>query len=133
MSGRDFEAEQAIHIIPLIARYDVAFIFIMIAGYIYIVERISKRCKAKEKPRRHLFFDKGMECWCIAHICHSDEGVYAKSCSTSVASNYLTMGQDQKARCLKTRQNPCQEHHILVIYVYVYVPLIGSIRFIGRI
>ena len=53
---------------------------------------------AKEKPRRHLFFDKGMECWCIAHICHSDEGVYAKSGSTSVQSNYLTMGQDQKAR-----------------------------------
>ncbi|CAK9021977.1 unnamed protein product [Durusdinium trenchii] len=49
-----------------------------------------------EKPRRHLFFDVGMDCWCIAHICHSDEGVYAKSCSKTLVSQYLTMGVDQK-------------------------------------
>eukprot|EP00435_Cladocopium_sp_Y103_P073049 s100_g42.t1 len=49
-----------------------------------------------EKPRRHLFYDTGMDCWCIAHICHSDEGVYAKSCNKTVQSAYMTMGQDQK-------------------------------------
>ena len=86
--------------------------------------RTSELLVSEEKPRRHLFFDRGhvdklnfqffknllrkkcfgssnlqqpgMDCWCIAHVCHSDEGVYAKSCSKTVVSTYMTMGVDQK-------------------------------------
>ncbi|CAE7752513.1 RNF213 [Symbiodinium necroappetens] len=49
-----------------------------------------------EKPRRHLFWDKGMDTWCIAHVCHSDEGVYAKSSRASLCGPYVTMGRDEQ-------------------------------------
>eukprot|EP00439_Symbiodinium_sp_Y106_P069743 s1411_g12.t1 len=49
-----------------------------------------------ERPRRHLFWDTGMDTWCIAHVCHSDEGVYAKSSRASLLGPYVTMGRDEQ-------------------------------------
>ncbi|CAE7456062.1 RNF213, partial [Symbiodinium sp. CCMP2456] len=49
-----------------------------------------------ERPRRHLFWDTGMDTWCIAHVCHSDEGVYAKSSRAALLGPYVTMGRDEQ-------------------------------------
>ncbi|CAE8647524.1 unnamed protein product [Polarella glacialis] len=47
-----------------------------------------------EKPRRHLFWDSVT--WCIAHVCHAEEGVYARASSVDIFGTYLTMGSDTK-------------------------------------